>query len=48
MNFARVDIAEIAQEIARKCVTREHEFVGGWVSIGGYFVVMLTGRKTQL
>lgn len=44
-------MAEIAQEIARKCVTEEHGFIGGWVPIGGYFIVLVTGRlssETQL
>lgn len=39
-------MAEIAQEIARKCVTQEYDFMGGWVSIGGLFIVLLTGRES--
>ena len=38
-------MAEIAQEIERKCVNQEYEFMGGWVAIGGYFIVLLTGRE---
>lgn len=36
-------MADIAQEIERKCVTREHGFEGGWAAIGGFFIVKLTG-----
>ncbi|CAD6578893.1 MAG: hypothetical protein ASARMPRED_008883 [Alectoria sarmentosa] len=45
VNFPRIDMAEIAQEIERKCVNQEYEFMGGWVAIGGYFIVLLTGRE---
>ena len=38
-------MANIAQEIAQKCVVREHDFMGGWVSIGGYLIVLVTGRE---
>ena len=38
-------MAEIAQEIERKCVTQEHDLMGGWVAIGGYFIVLLTGKE---
>lgn len=38
-------MAEIAQEIARKCVTAETEYMGGWVAVGGLFIVLLTGRE---
>lgn len=44
VNFARIDIGEIAKEVARKCVygwaTRPQ---GGWAAIGGYFIVLVTG-----
>ena len=43
VNFPRIDVADIAQEIERKCVTREHGFEGGWAAIGGFFIVKLTG-----
>lgn len=45
VNFPRIDMAEIAQEIARMCVTQEYEFMGGWVAIGGYFILLLTGSE---
>ena len=47
IRFARIDVAEVAQEIARKCVTQEHDFMGGWAAIGEYFIVLLTGRETS-
>ena len=44
VNFARVDISEIAKEVANKCV---NGIVvppqGGWAAIGGYFIVLVTG-----
>ena len=43
--FPRVDMAEIAQDIARRCVNPEHDFMGGWVRIGGYFIILLTGTE---
>ena len=46
VNFPRSDMAEIAEEIARKCVIQKHGFMGGWVSIGGYFIVLLTGSRS--
>ena len=48
VNFPRIDMAEIAQGIKTKCVTPEHHFLGGWVSIGGFFILLLTGTATQL
>lgn len=51
VSFPRIVMAEIAQEIARKCGTEEHGFIGGWVPIGVYFIVLVTGRlssETQL
>ena len=39
-------MAEIAHKIARECVNEEHDFMGGWVAIGGYFIVLLTGRQS--
>lgn len=47
LNFPRIDMAEIGQEIERKCMTWQHEFIGGWVPIGGSFVVILTGTAAQ-
>ncbi len=38
-------MAEIAQEIARECVNQENDFMGGWVAIGGSFIILLTGRE---
>ena len=46
VNIPRTDMAEIAQEIAEKCVTPENDFMGGWVGIGGYFILLLTGRES--
>lgn len=48
VDFSRIDIAEIAQDIKRKCVTPEHDFMGGWVSLGGFFIILLTGTAVQL
>ncbi|KAL9068917.1 MAG: hypothetical protein Q9161_005890 [Pseudevernia consocians] len=45
VSFPRLEMAIIAQEIAQKCVVRQHDFMGGWVSIGGYFIVLVTGRE---
>lgn len=48
VRFARIDVAEIAQEIWLKCVTQEHDFMGGWAAVGGNFIVLLTGSKTSV
>lgn len=47
VSFKRIVIAEIAQEIARKCVKEAHGFIGGWVAIGGYFIVLVTGKAVS-
>ena len=44
VNFARIDIGEIAKEVAMKCVYgRLTPPQGGWAAIGGYFIVLVTG-----
>ena len=44
VNFARIDIGEIAEEVAKKCVHRRTALPqGGWAAIGGYFIVLVTG-----
>lgn len=45
VRFARIEVFEIAGEILRECVSEVHGWMGGWVAIGGDFVVMLTGRE---
>ena len=44
VNFARIDIGEIAEEVAKKCVYgKTVPPQGGWAAIGGYFIVLVTG-----
>ena len=44
VNFARINIGEIAKEVATKCVHgRITPPQGGWAAIGGYFIVLVTG-----
>ena len=43
VSFSRRELAEIAKAIRLKCVNQENDFMGGWVSIGGLFVLLLTG-----
>ena len=44
VNFARIDIGDIAKEVAKKCIyERTTPPQGGWAAIGGYFIVLLTG-----
>ena len=46
INFTRIDIGEMAEEVAKKCLyggTIPSQ--GGWVAIGGYFIVLLTGTE---
>ena len=38
-------MAEVAKSIRRKCVNQENDFMGGWVSIGGLFILLLTGTE---
>ncbi len=47
VRFARIDVVEIAAEIMQECVSEEHDWMGGWVAIGGSFVVMLTGTGRE-
>ena len=43
VSFSRRELAEIAKTIRLKCVNQENDFMGGWVSIGGLFILLLTG-----
>ena len=44
VNFARTDIREIAEEVAKKCMYGKiAPSLGGWAAIGGYFIVLVTG-----
>ena len=47
INFARIDIFEISYAILRKCVMVQHNVLGGWVSIGGFYIVLLTGSGSE-
>lgn len=40
-------MARIAQDIEMECVTEEHDFMGDWVAIGGFFILLLTGRGSS-
>lgn len=44
VNFARIDIGDIAKEVENKCVSGKFTPPqGGWAAIGGYFIVLVTG-----
>ena len=43
VSFSRRELAEIAKSIRLKCVNQQNNFMGGWVSIGGLFILLLTG-----
>lgn len=43
--FSRREMAEVAKSIRRKCVNQENDYMGGWVSIGGLFILLLTGTE---
>ena len=44
VNFARIDIGEIAEKATKKCVYGSQALPqGGWAAIGGYFIVLVTG-----
>ena len=43
VSFSRRELAEIAKTIRLKCVNQENDFMGGWVSVGGFFILLLTG-----
>ena len=45
VSFSRRELAEIAKSIRRRCVNPENDFMGGWVSIGGLFILLLTGTE---
>ena len=45
VTFPRMAMAEIAKSIRRKCVNQENDFMGGWVAVGGLFILLLTGTK---
>ena len=47
VSFPRIDVAEIAIAVIQKCVHQEQGFLGGWAAIGGYFIVLVTGRESS-
>ena len=47
LNFARIEVAEIAFQILHECIRPQYGFMGGWVAIGGQYIVFLTGRGDQ-
>lgn len=45
IGFARIEVSVIAHAIVRKCLAMRSNSIGGWVAIGGSFIVLLTGRE---